>query len=233
MISRSLAAFIGSKTELAGAGLGITGAYAQTPDLALSELQAPYALVGPLHEAPQELWAIGDAQRQEKPLFEVSFYCKSDEQARQFEARFRRLIESATATDANSITHPGIDFMAYADLLRDSGDHKLYYSDQLSWFSTPTPVVYVNEDSNGEPIVVASGYTVDSAAGTVTFATANAAADRVRATYKVGVIDFVIGSVAHFATDQQADIANNPARYVCVFGLESFFYVKAKANRWL
>ena len=231
MIPRSLANFIGASADLTD--LGLTGAYAKGPDLALSELAVPYCLTGPMREGAQELWAIGDAQRQEKPLFEAAFYCADDEQARQFEARFRRVIESATATDLNSLTHPGIDFLAFADKLIDSGDHKTYNSNQPGWFATPTPIVYKNEDANGEPVVVASGYSVNSSTGQVTFTSANAAGDQIRATYKVGVIDFNIAGVARFEAAQRTDIANVPERYVVVFSLEAFYYIKTKGNRWL
>lgn len=234
MIYRSLAKFIGAVTDLTD--LGMTGAYAQTPDLALSELKVPYCLTGPLREGAQELWAIGDAQRQENPLAEVAFYCANDEQARQFEARFRRAIESATATDVNSLTHPGINFIAFADRLVDAGDHKTYSSNQPGWFASPTPVVYKNGGAyvvDEEPSVIATGYTVDSTLGTVTFASANAAGDRIRATYKVGAIDFNIAGVARFEAAQRTDIANVPERYVVLFSLEAFYYIKTKANRWL
>ncbi len=232
MIEASLAAFVNAQAEFSAPGLALK-AFSKTPDTALGELPAPLCLVAPVTERAQELWVIGDAQRKENPLIQASFYGVNDEQRRQYETRFRRLIESAKATDLNSVSHPGIDFTAFADLLRDSGDHKLYYSDQPGWFASPTPVVYKNADSNGEPVVSASGRTIDLTAGTVSYASANLAADLIRATYKIGVIDFNIVDVAKFQTDQEADVANNPARYVVVFTLETHFYIKTNTNRYL
>lgn len=232
MIKESLAAFIWAQTELQGAGLGLKAAYAKTPDTTLGELPAPFALVTQGPERPQELWLIGDAQRKENTLPVVSFVCVSREQADQFRARFQRLIESAFATDvAGSV--PGIDYVAYADLLRDSGDQKTYFSDQPSWFAAPTPVVYKNEDANGEPVIVVGGYSVDLAAGSITFAVANAAPDRIRAAYKMGTVDFNIAGVADFETASESDIANNPARFVVAFTLEPHFLIKTNANKYL
>lgn len=235
MIAESLAYFVGANTELKGVGLGLLNAFVKGPDFALGEQRVPYCVISPLTEPAQELWVLGDAQRKENPVFQVAFYCASDEQRRTFKTRFRRIIESAKANDSTSGTHlvPGIDFIARADLLTDVGDQKNYLSNQPAWFSTPTPVVYLNEDANGEPIIVATGYSVDSTNGKVVFTSANAAADRVRATYKFGVIDFNIVGVDDFETAQEADIANLPMRYAVAFTLEVFYYIKTNANRYL
>ncbi len=236
MIAASLAAFINAQPELAsavgGIGLGIK-AFSKTENTVVGELPAPCALVVPLDESPQELWVIGDAKRHENPILQVTFYMASPEARRQAEARFRRLIESATATDTGSVTHPGINFLAYADLLIDTGDHLTYRSNQPNWFSSPTPVIYKNEDSNGEPVVVASGYSVNATAGTVTFSGANLAADKIRATYKVGLIDFDIAGVAHFEGAGDSDLANNPQRFAVTFTLATHFYIKSTSSRYL
>jgi hypothetical protein len=235
MIAQSLAHFIGQNAELQGVGLGLTAAFVRTPDTALGELVTPFCLVSSLTEPAQELWEIGDAHRKQNPIFQVSFHAASAEQRRLFKYRFRRIMESAKANDSLVGSHlvPGIDYLAFADMLRDSGDHKTYNSDQPGWFSTPTPTVYKNEDANGEPIVVPSGYTIDATNGKITFASANAAADRIRATYKFGVIDFNIVGVAGFETEQLTDIANVPQRYVACFTLEAYYYIKLNANRYL
>lgn len=232
MIAASVAAFINSQAEFAAPGLGFK-AFTKTPDTVLGEIPAPFCLVSMLDEPPQELWVIGDSQRKENPMLQVAFYAVSYSQMRDVEIRFRRLIESAMTTDTGILTHPGIDFKAFADLLRNSGDNLNYFSDQPDWFASPTPIVYKNEDSNGEPVVVASGYTVNSSLGKVTFSSANAAGDRIRATYKIGVIDFNISGVAHFEAAASSDMANNPQRYVVAFDLEAFYYIKTNANRHL
>lgn len=233
MIAESVVAFIAAQAELQGAGLGLRAAYAQTPDTAPGELRAPYALVRPLREMPQELWVLGDAQRKENPLHMVLFYCTGAEQVRQFRARFKRLIEAAKALDTDGLLKPGINYLAAADLLRDSGDQKTYFSDQPNWFAAPAPVVYKNEDAAGEPVVVGGGYTFDPAVGSVTFAAAQAVGDRIRASFKMGIIDFVLGEVLDFPDAAEADLANNPARYVAAFVLEPFFYIKTNANKYL
>jgi len=248
MIARSLAYFIGSSGELQSAGLGLKVAYAKTPDSVLSEVPVPFCLVTPFPESAQELFVIGDAQRKENPAFQVAFYCKTDEQARQFKVRFQRMIESAKSNDSTTGTHlvPGIDFMAFADLLEDNGDHARYISRQPGWSSTPEPIVYVNEDSTGEPISsfrygeggyggqpYGGGYSIDYSNGFVTFDTPLSSTDRARATYKLGVIDFNIMGVHLFETGQETDITNIPQRYVAAFTLETYFYIKTNANRYL
>ncbi len=93
-----------------------------------------------------------------------------------------------------------------------------------------TPEVYRNEDSNGEPVLVTSGYTVDLANGKVTFAAAQAQTDEIRASYKMGVIDFnILGS----DRGHDVDVAENPAKYLGILDLETHFYIKTTANRWL
>lgn len=232
MIEASLAAFINSQDEFSAPGLALK-AYSKTPDVALGEIPAPFCLVSPMTEGAQELWVVGDTQRKENPITHVCFYAVNDEQRRQYETRFRRLIESAKANDDGDLLHPGIDFTAFADLLRDSGDHQTYFSDQPNWSVTPTPVVYKNEDSNGEPVVVSSGFTVDTALGKVVFSSANLSTDLIRATYKFGVIDFNIIAVDKFETSQTVDVANNPQRYAVVFALECHYYIKSTVNRYL
>lgn len=232
MIAPSIAAFINAQTPFAAVGVALK-AFSKSPSLVLGELPAPFALVSPLTERPQELWVIGDAQRKENPIFQVSFYATSEWQAAYYKAEFRRLIEAAHATDDRGVSIPGINYLAYADFLIDGGDHKAYSSNQPSWFSSPTPIVYKNVDSNGEPVVVASGFTIDSTLGKVNFASANLATDIIRATYKSGVIDFDIVGVADFETSQEADMANNPQRFVVTFTLEAFYYIKYTSNRYV
>jgi hypothetical protein len=227
VISSSLAAFINASEIKTAFGLSV---FVRTPDFVESQATVPYCVIDRMVEGPQELWAIGDAQRKENQQFQVAFKMIDYPTMRDIEARFRRLIESATALDVGGISHPGIDFLVSADQMRNSGDNLTYHSDQPGWFATPTPVIYKNRDSNGEPIVVPSGYTVNSAAGTVTFGSANAPTDEVRATYKAGVIDFNIVGVAR---DAASDVDNNPQRYAVYFNLETFFYIKTNANRYL
>lgn len=226
MIRASLARFINAG-EL-NTSLGIN-AYVMTPDLVLSEVQIPRALVTILTESEQEQWVIGDASRKENPVIQVTFSLKRAQDVRDVRARFKRLIESATTSDVGaSITHPGIDFVPTADLLRDSGDHKTYYSDQPGWFASPTPAIYI-EDANGNPVIVATGYTINSSAGSVTF-TNSQGASLVRATYKCGVIDFKVLGVAE---TQIVDQENNPSKYNVVFTLGVWFYIKSVGNRHL
>lgn len=248
MIAESLAAFINSLIGLNvqgfGAGgfgdvpyagdvglqsLGINGAFVMTPDLALGELTAPYFLIDYLQEGPQELWAIGDAFRKENPIMTVQFVGTSHVQRRDVMVRFRRAIEMAKALD-NGIFHPGIDFLAAADLLRNYGDNLTYLSDQ-PWTNDVAPTIYKNRDSNGEPIVIASGFSVDAASGVVTFTAANSTSDEIRATYKIGVIDFNIRAVDQVG--HAVDVAENPARYLGIFDLETHYYIKSTSNRWL
>lgn len=237
MIAASLAAFINAQSELSSevAGIGLSvKAFAKTEDTVLSQLKAPFALVAGLPDGPQDLWTIGNTKRMEDMSLQVEFAMTSPEDRRQAEIRFRRLIESATATDVGGVTHPGINFLAYADLLIDTGDHLTYRSNQPNWFSSPTPIIYKNEGSNGEPTVVASGYTVNSTNGTVTFTgSPNAASDKIRATYKVGLIDFDIVGVDRFESASDTDLANLPKRYSVVFTLKTHFYIKTLLNRYI
>lgn len=232
MIAASLAAWINAQAEFSAPGIALT-AFVDNPDLERSELVSPYALVSDLVEGPQELFVIGNAERKENPQLQVTFFATSFHQMRDLEIRFRRLIESATATDVGGLIHPGIDFKAFADLLRNAGDNLNYFADQPNWFASPTPIIYKNEDANGEPLVVAAGYTVDSTLGKITFSSANASSDKIRASYKIGVIDFNIVGVAHFQAAQDAGLANNPQRYAVAFDLETHFYIKKTANRHL
>lgn len=227
MIAASLAAFINA-SELASA-FGLK-AFVRTPDFVEGQARVPFCVVDQLVEGAQELWAIGDAQRKENPEFQVGFRMPDFPSMRDVEPRFRRLIESAFATDVGGLSHPGINFLAVADLLRDSGDQMTYHSDQPGWFASPAPVVYKNEDANGEPIVVGSGFTVNLAAGTVTFAAPNAPTDKIRATYKLGVIDFNIGGVAR---NQFTDVESVPQRFAVDFTMVPHFFIKTNANRYL
>lgn len=211
-------------------GMGLSGAYVKTPDSVLGQVKAPFCLISYLGEGPQELWVVGDTFRKENVGVQVCFYATSWPQVRDLAWRFRRAIESVKAYDTGDVLHPGIDFLAAADLLQDSGDQKTYISNQPGWLTGVPPTVYKNEDSNGEPIAITSGFSIDYANGQVIFAAPNSASDKIRATYKMGVIDFNITGVAHVG---ETDVANNPARYLVCFDLEPHFYIKATANRYL
>lgn len=247
MICPSVAGFINSKPEFSLPNIALK-AFAKTPNLVLGELRAPFCLVTPLTDATQELWELGDAHRQEHPIIQVGFYATSEWQMRHYETIFRRYIESAKTIDIGGLIHPGIDYLAFADFLRDSGDHMTYFSDQPNWFASPDPVVYVNTNPQDEPIIMSGStygeggfgegnyggsFAVDLATGSVTFESPLSASDLARASYKIGVIDFNILGVAHFETSQDSDMANNPARFVVTFDLEAFYLVKANANRYL
>lgn len=211
-------------------GLGFKGAFVKTPDTALGEFQAPYGLVEYLDEGPQELWVVGDRFRKENPIIQVSLFGRNWPEVRDLAWRFRRAIEAVKAYDSRDLLVPGIDFIAAADLLRDSGDQKNYLSDQPGWLTGVTPTVYKNQDSAGEPTPITSGFTIDYTNGKVVFGSANLTTDKIRATYKMGVIDFNITSVTHVG---QVDVANNPSRYLVAFGLETHFYIKANSSRYL
>lgn len=226
MIRHSLAAFINA-SEIAS-NLGIN-AYVQTPDLVLSDVPIPRAVISYLHEGRQEPWVIGDALRKQNPVLQVMFSLLRPQDVVDVRARFKLLIEAAKALDVGGLTHPGINFLPTCDLLRDSGDHKLFYSDQPGWFSSPTAIVY-KEDSNGIPQVVSSGYTLDLVNGTVNFSVSQGAGAKIRATYKCGVVDFIIGGIAE---PQVVDQENNPSKYNVVFDLVAFLLVKSTANRYL
>lgn len=244
MIAASIAAFINTKTDFTVFGVALK-AFAQTPDTVLSELPVPFCLVSNLHEPAQELWVVGDLQRKENPMFQVSFYAKTEWQMRYYEAAFRRLIESAKTDDGR----PGIDYLIFGDFMRDSGDHQTYYSDQPNWFPSPAPAIYLNEDSNGEPTLVVDGSTygaggfgqtpwdgdvsINLDGGWIRFATARASTDIARASYKVGSVDFNIASVDTFRTSQETDVADIPQRFVVAFTLSSHYLIKTNANRYL
>lgn len=226
MIRASLAAFINASEVAAAYGLK---AFVMTPDLVLSEVPVPRAIVTYLTENGQELWVLGDSQRKENAVLQVTFSLKRPQDVRDVRARFRRLIESATTLDVGGVTHPGIDFIPTADLLRDSGDQKTYFSDQPGWFASPVPIIY-KEDPSGNPVVVVGGYSVNYAAGSITFAVANSPTDRIRATYKAGIIDFNIAGVAE---TQIVDQENNPSKYNVIFDLLTWFNIKSNASRYL
>jgi len=225
MIRPSLARFINS-SEL-GTILGAK-AYVFTPEFVVGEYQKPVCAIDYVSQG-QELWVIGDAARKENASVQVTFYLRSIEERRNFKHRFLRIIESAKATDSDGFLKPGIDFVATADLLRDSGDQKTYYGDQAGWFSTPAVKIFKNEDAGGEPILITTGFTIDYANGAVVFGTANAPADRIRATYKMGLIDF---NVADIAEPQLVDMANNPHKYNVAVTLNAHFYIKRTAQRY-
>ena len=227
MIRASLAAFINA-SELATA-LGVK-AYVFEPDVNIGEYPKPSCWVNYLGWRAQEQWVLGDAQRKENPHPTISFYCTTAEQRQQVRDRFQRLIESAKTLDVGGLLHPGIDYVPTADLLRDAGDQKNYLSDQPAWFSTPTPRVFKNEDASGNPVEIFAGFTVDTAVGKVVFAAAQAATDRIRATYKAGLVDFTIAGVDQ---PQLVDLANNLHRFNVVFGLDAWFHIKTTVNRYL
>lgn len=222
----------GGNTQFPGSldGFGIKGAFVMSADLMTSELVAPYILITEIGEGPQELWEIGDTKRKENPMVSISFYGTSHAQRRDVMARLRWIMESTKAYENDGETlHPGIDFLAAADLLRTT-DNLIYYSDQPEWGEAVTPAIYKNEDSNGEPVVVSSGFTIDKTLGTVTFDAELQDSDKVRASYKIGVIDFDIAGVSN---SHQVDLDGNPARYLGIMDLSTHFYVKTTANRWL
>jgi len=226
MIRASLAAFINASELASTYGLK---AYVMTPRTVLSEIPLPRALVTYLAEPAQDLWVLGDSQRKENPVLQCTFSLKTPQDVVDVRARFRRLIESAMALDTGGITHPGINYLPTADLLRDSGDQLTYISDQPDWFTTPTPIIY-KEDVNGTPVVVGGGYTIDYALGKVTFGAAQGAGAKIRATYKAGLVDFTIAGVAE---PQIVDQENNPTKFNVVFDLAAWFLIKTNANKYL
>lgn len=228
MIRSALATFI-NVSELPAAFPGLV-AFVQTPDFVFSEHPLPRCVATYLHEGAQELWVIGDAQRKENPELQLTFSMKSFEDVKGVRARFRRIIESAFTFDVGGLLHPGIDYIISGDLLRNSGDNKTYFSDQPGWFASPAPKVFKNEDSNGNPVQIFAGFTIDPTVGSVTFAVANSPTDRIRATYKCGIIDFNIAGVAE---PQIVDAENNPSKFNVVFDLVTHFYIKTNANRYI
>lgn len=227
MIRASLAAFINASVLKTFYGVN---AYVFQPDTNVGEIPKPSCFVSALPSGKEDLWIIGDRQRKENPRLTVTFYCLDQEQRTQFYEQFRRLIQSAFTTDFGGLTHPGIDYVADADWLRDEGDHQHYDSDQPNWFASPSPIVYKNPDRTSDPTQISSGFTIDSANGKVVFSVPNLATDVVRATYKIGIIDFVIASVDFPSLE---DIANNEHRFNAVIGLDTHFYVKANASKYL
>lgn len=206
------------------------GCYVMTPDLIAGQIKAPCAIVEYAPESPEELWVVGDAFRKENPMIQVCFYGTSWPQVRDISWRFRRAIQAVKAYDDRDLLVPGIDFFAAADLLRDSGDQLTYLSDQPGWLTSMPVQIYKNVDSNGEPIAITSGFTIDYQNGRVVFDTPNLTTDKIRATYKMGVIDFNIAGVAHVG---KTDVANNPERYLVAFDLETHFYIKSTTARYL
>lgn len=205
-------------------------AYVMTPETVLSDIAMPFCLVDYLNEPAQDLWVVGDAQRKENVQMSVGFYCQSYVLARDLTNRFRNAIESVKMFDVGDRLHPGIDFLACADVMRNNGDNQTYLSDQPNWFQYPAPTIFKNRDSNGEPIPITSGFTIDSVDGRVLFSSANLVTDEIRATYKIGLVDFNIAGVSR---PQEVDVENNPSRFMATFDLATHFYIKTNANRFL
>jgi len=220
MIRSSLARFI--RTSELNTSLGVTS-YVFDPAFVVGEHLKPISTVTYLAQG-QKLWEIGDSHRQEDPILQVTFYVKDMDQRKAVRHRFLRLIESAKAADAMGNLKPGINYMPENDLLRDSGDHKNYLSDQPGWFSSPVPTVYKND------AVITTGFTIDYTLGKVVFSTANAPADVIKATYKCGIIDFNVRDVAE---PQLTDQSNNLHRFNVVFDLAAHFYIKTTANKYV
>lgn len=198
-------------------------AYVFTPEFVPSEHHKPNATVTYLLQS-QELWAIGDAQRKEVPRVQVQFYLESLEKQRDARARFIRKISSSQALDSDGNLKPGIDYLIKQDILVNSGDNLTYVSNQPNWFAAPTPIIYVND------VAQVGGYTVNLGNGSVTFGTALNPADVVKATYKVGVVDFTVVEARDF---DYTDLQNTIHRYNLIFDLQAFFLIKTNANKWL
>lgn len=220
MIRSSMARFIRS-SEL-NTSLGLTS-YVFTPDFVVGEHQKPISTVTYLAQG-QDLYVIGDAQRKENPILQVTFYLKDLDQRKAVRHRFLRLIESAKATDDLGNLKPGINYMPENDILRDSGDHKTYYSDQPAWFASPVPIVYKND------AIITTGFSIDYVLGNVVFTSANLSTDVIKATYKCGIIDF---NVRDIQETQLVDQANNLHRFNVVVDLEAHYYIKTNVNKYI
>ena len=220
MIRSSLARFI-RNSEL-NTSLGVTS-YVFDPGFVVGEHQKPVSTVTYLAQG-QNLYVIGDAQRKENPILQVTFYLKDLDQRKAVRHRFLRLIESAKAADELGNLKPGINYIPENDMLRDSGDHKTYYSDQPAWFSSPAPTIYKND------AIITTGLTIDYTLGTVVFTSANLATDIIKATYKCGIIDF---NVRDINEAQLIDQANNLHRFNVVIDLEAHYYIKTTANKYI
>ena len=226
MIDASLKIFISAQLpELSGR------VYVWDPDFVVSEHVKPFCLVSYVSQIPQQ-WQLGDVSRQQNVMMQVTFYMNNEQDNRMMRLKFQRIIESISTTDDNAGLHnvPGIDFLGVWDPLENpSTDLKTYTSNQPGWLTTRVPTIFKNGDQTAN-IVSPTLYSVDYANGKIVFGSAQTLTDSIYATYKAGVIDFVVSGVAQ---PQFTDMAGKVHKYNTVFTLSTWFYIKAIANRLL
>jgi len=218
MIRESIAKFLSDQVPDLGGR-----AYVTDPKFVVSEHQKPMVTVAYLSKG-EALWEIGDRFRQDLTKVQLTLYSPDNDYAkhRDLEARILTLLQNASTTNEQGHLVKGIPFMAVGDLLKDAGDHLNYLSDQPNWMINPAPVVFKNGT------VVNAGYTVDFANGKVIFTNPQNPNDRIQATYKVSVVDFVIEDMAR---PQIIDLANVKHFYNTAWTLGAFWHLKAVANK--
>jgi hypothetical protein len=193
-------------------------------DFQASQYEKPFAVVRQLIDVPEQ-WILGDKQRKHNAKTQISIYNTAFDTGKYLTMKIQRLIETISTTDATPLTVPGIDLKGVWDLLSNpSGDLKTYTSDQPGWFASPVPIVYT-----GTTIIVATAYTVDYTNGKITFAVARGATEKIYATYKCGVVDFVIKEQIYPQT--LIDIANKAHKCCTVITLDTWFFIKTTANK--
>ena len=202
----------------------LKSAFVWDPDFVASQHDKTFAVVRLLIDVPEQ-WVIHDTARKHNVKVQISVYNADFDTGKYLTMKIQSLIEEITAVGDSSITIPGMNLLGVWDLLSNpSGDLKNYTSNQPAWFASPVPVVYT-----GTTIIIATAYTVDYTNGKITFSSARGATEKIYCTYKCGVVDFVIKEQIYPQT--LIDIANKAHKYSAVFTLDTWFFIKATANK--
>ncbi len=218
MIRKSLNKYI--KTNVPELGAVIDS----TPDLILSKVMKPFATISYVSEV-QELWDLHDDHRKDNIKLQLSLYADTFDNQLILKNKIMRVIESAT-TDLNlgstAMLEPGIPLLGLFDKLTTT-NYKTYSASQTLWATGYVPVVYKNGT-----VISPLGYTVDYTNGTITFPSAQATTDDIRADYMVGYVDFTIASIIDLPI---TDIANFTHKFNTFFTLDTFYYIRRKGQK--
>jgi len=228
MIVNSIVSFL-KATFPADFGI-IPRVYVKDPKFIFSDTTTkPFCIVEYIPPITEEQWTIGDAQRKINAKCQITALFNDYDTAKFFVSRLQTSLQSMVAIWNAGTNAPGMNLMGVCDLLYNpTADLKTYLSYQPNWFTSPVPVVYKNGFLTAN-IVSPTLYTVDYTVGKITFASVQLSTDKIYATYKTGVIDFVIDGIVFPIV--LTDIANKPHYYNVAVSLSTWYHIKATADR--
>lgn len=178
----------------------------------LESIALPFAIISKIVEA-ETLAYLGDMKRLVAGQYQIDIYGKDYDEQFGLSKAIKNSIESNIVVDENGLEQKGINLMSVLELLKTT-DNLTYTTSQGSFFALPLPSVFRNN------VLITAGFTINATLGTIIFDLPNLATDRIRMTYKAGIVDFESINDENFITE----VADEMRRHSVIMTLNTHYY---------